>query len=258
MKVLSYMALTAALYIGCSCAVKEDREFCPSRLTVDASSFFGISDVAYVNMDSGTGQLKDTLYLKTGQTSAEWLAPKGMITAYAFSNLTESIENEGIITIPTGKDADPLRAFCQRLECYNEIAGIEAVPNRQSAKVRLRILNVEDGYPYSLQIIGDVCGIDLRSMTPVQGEFRYDLCLDDDLTCDFYLPRQNERNSLEIKVLLDGVHIETLPLAAWIEAAGYDWTMDDLPDISLDMDHARMRVVINVQGWEHESYEVVL
>ncbi len=258
MKRLRHTLLAAFFIVAVSCTVKENRSPCPSFLTIDASAFFGVTDVAFVNLDTGTQKLRDTLYLMAGMMSTEWAAQKGGMTAYTFSNLGRSVENDGIVTIPVGEQADPLRASCHSFECYDESAGIEAVPNRQSALVRLRILNVEGAYPYDLQVAGDVCGIDLRSMSPVDGEFRYDLEFDDDLSCEFYLPRQREDSRPEINVFLDGVHIDSLPLYSWIWAAGYDWTSEDLPDISLDMIHGQLRVVINVQGWEHEDYEVIL
>ncbi len=253
------LALWAATsFLLCSCAVKENRGPCPSYLTFDASAYFGVSDVAFVNLNAGNRIFKDTLYLGTGQTAAEWEAEKGEMTAYSFSNLWKSEERNGVVTIPEGEQADPLRASCHRFECYDETFGIDAKPNRQTALVRLRILNVEGIYPYDLQVAGDICGIDLKTLTPLDGPFRYDLDFDEYMMCEFYLPRQKRESRPEIKVFLDGDHIDTLPLHSWLESAGYDWSAEDLPDISLDYVHGQLKVIVNVQGWEHEDYEVIL
>ncbi len=251
-----YPVLAAILL--CSCTVKEDRGPCPSRLTVDASAFRDVSDVAFVSLTTETQSLKDTLYLDSGDMEAVWEANKGLMTAYAFSNVGKGREKDGVVTIPPGEEADPLRAFCHRFECYEELAGIEAVPNRQSALVHLRVLNVEGSYPYELQVSGDVCGIDLKTLSPLEGEYRHWIRLDEGLTCEFHLPRQGRWSRAVIDVFLDGTCIDSLPLHSWIDAAGYDWTLDDLPDIHIDIVHGLLQVFINIQGWEHEDYEVVL
>ncbi len=253
-----YMPLLAVFLAACSCSVKEDRLPCPAFLTFDVSAFREVSDTAFTNLMTSTQNIRDTLELEKGHASMEWSAEKGEMTVYAFSNLREGVEDDGIVMIPPGKEADPLRAFCHSFECYEEQRVVEAVPNRQTALVHLEISDSDDGYPYTLQVESDVCGIDLRSLKPLEGRFFHDLVLDRDLSCRFNLPRQRTESKPQLNLLLDGVRIDALPLHSWLEAAGYDWTADDLPDIRLNVDPAKLRVTVNVQGWEHEEYEIVL
>ncbi len=248
--------LTAVL--SCSCSVKEDRLACPGRIVFDASRFWGLSDVVCLNLTAEGRNVGDTLNVKRGQFSMECDVRKGLVEAYAFSNLRNSVENDGIVTIPVGKQADDLRAYCCRVNCSAEQVLVKAEPNRQSASVHLKLHNGSGNYPYRLQLCGDVCGIDLRSMTPVEGAFSYELELDDDLSCEFRIPRQKPGGRTVINVLSGGSVVEVFPLHSWIQAAGYDWTRADLSKIFLDIDQEQLRVMVNVQGWEHEEFEIIL
>ncbi len=253
-----HVSLLAAVLMAWSCSIKEDRLPCPSYLTFDTSSFNGVSDTAFVNLLTRTQNLRDTLELEGIYSSVLWAARKGNMTAYAFANLKGNSEDDGVVTIAPGERADPLRAFCRNFDCRQEKYVVEAVPNRQTALIHLRISDVDGEYPYDLQIDSDVCGIDLKTMSPVGGRFFHDLVLDDELSCSFHLPRQNPESRPRINVFLDGVRIDSMPMYSWLESAGYDWTSDDLPDIMFDVDQAKLRVTVNVQGWDHEEYEIVL
>lgn len=243
----------------CSCSVKEDRTPCPSYITLDASAYREYSDSAYVHLLDQAHDIRDILDLEAGQVSREWAAKKGMIVTYVFSNLDRSTESDGVVYIPVGEQADPLRAFSWRQECYEEAVEIMAVPDRQSALVHLKFKNGESKeFPYELEVAGDISGIDLKGLTPVKGEFRYRLELDSDLKCEFYLPRQLPSSSPVIELAYAGSHIDTLPLHTWIKAAGYDWEASDLQEIYIEVDQGRIQVSVRVDEWINAGYYEVI
>ncbi len=254
---LTYFLIAVAAFSSCS--VKEDRSPCPSIVTLDASAYEGDHQKAYSQLITQTQDLRDTLDLSMGETSVEWLAQKGLMTSYVYAGLVESSEHEGIVSIPLGHQADPLRGYCRRFECYEEEFTVVAKVNRQSALINFEIKDVEDGtYQYDLEVVSDVSGIDLRTMCPVKGEFRCELPLDKNARGRFLLPRQLPGSSPYINVYLEGTLIDTLPLHEWIRAAGYDWTQDDLPDLNISVDQGQLQVHVNVEGWNTDAVYDVL
>ncbi len=243
----------------CACSVKENRTSCPSYITLDVSAYREYSDSAYVHLQDQAHEIRDTIDLEAGQVSREWASKKGMIVTYVFSNLDRSREKNGIVHIPPGEQADPLRAFCRRFECYEEIEEIKAEPDRQSALVHLKFKNVKsEVFPYELEVISDICGIDLKGLTPVKGEFRYKLELDSEMSCKFYLPRQLPSSTPVIYLSYEGVHIDTLPFHSWIKAAYYDWESSDLQDIHIEIDQGMIQVSFMVDEWIQAGfYEVI-
>ncbi len=257
---VAHILFTVILFtVISSCSVKEDRTPCPTYITMDATAFLKYTDTVYVHMLSETQSIRDTLDLEAGQMSAEWAAQKGKIITYAFSNIKRSVEKNGIVTIPVGEQADPLRAFSRRFESYDELVSVEAQAPRQSALIHLRFNNVDEPvYPYDLVVVGDVCGIDLKSLTPYGGEFRYSLPLDKDNCCEFYLPRQFSDSKPVIELSYLGEHIDTLPLYSWLRSAEYDWDSDDLPDVYIDIEQGQLHVDIRVEDWSFDgNYDVI-
>ncbi len=254
---LTYFLIGVAAFSSCS--VKEDRTSCPCIVTLDASAFEGDYQRAYSQLITQTQDLRDTLDLSMGETSCEWLAQKGVMTSYVYAGLVESTEHEGIVSIPLGHQADPLRGYCRRFECYEEELTVVAKVNRQGALVNFEIKDVEDGmYQYNLEVVSDVSGIDLRTMYPVKGEFRCSLPLDGNARGSFLMPRQLPESKPFINVYLQDTLIDTLPLHEWIQAVGYDWTQEDLPDINISVDQGQLQVHVSVEGWSGDNvYEVI-
>jgi hypothetical protein len=93
--------------------------------------------------------------------------------------------------------------------------------------------------------------MDLRDLSPVDGEFKVDLKMGQDNICMFCIPRQKE-NGGELRLLIHdkGEVIETIPLAEWINKMGYNWLKRDLEDIYIGVDYAKAEVSIEVQGWD--------
>ncbi len=244
--------LTLMLY---SCSVKEDRLSCPCHLTVEVSDFKGYSDGVKLGLKSGALFLRDSLALTGDESSYHWTAKKGSITAFVYSGLQNSMEIDGVVTIPVGMQADSLRAYSETFECYEETKKIITRANRQTAFVCLRFVTYDgSAYPYQLQLSGNINGIDLRDMTVLEGEFRCDISLDDNNASSFYLPRQTEDSEITIKVYDQDRYLTSLPLYEWIQKADYDWLSPDLPRLSIVYDVSCEEVFVEVDDWEEGKY----
>ena len=128
----------------------------------------------------------------------------------------------------------------------------------------------EDGYtsPYDIEVWGNVAGVSVWDLMPVQGDFKY-APVQKNGVYQVRVPRQ-EDNSLEMVMLEisrqarndngeipdqvghDGERavVDRLPLGEYIARSGYDWTAEDLADVNVALDLEMQQVMITVSGWD--------
>lgn len=254
------MAAAALAIIMTSCSVKEDRTPCPCWLGIDISPSMEHSrDLTVSAWDEGR-IFSQTVSVADYPDSYEHTVPKGHVTVSAYCGRKMSSEEGGRVIIPYGWDSDPIMAHQRLVDCTGEFAWDTVDMCKQWATVYLKIENTsEEKYPYSLAVVSDVCGIDLRDLSPVSGPFRCALELDSDENCSFRLPRQRDDSRAVITVSSGDETLDDLPLYQWIEATGYSWHDRNLKDIYIGVDYVRAEVSIVIQGWaEGESYEITL
>lgn len=254
--------ITAMLtaFILSSCSVKEDRTPCPCWLGIDITpSKVYSKDVTLSGWNEGR-IFSHTVSIADYSSSYEQTVPKGHVNVAAYCGRKESTEEGGRIIIPLGYDSDPIRAHLRLVDCHGEFAHDTLTMCKQWATVHLKIENSsDDQYPYSLSVESDICGIDIRDLSPIRGAFSYDLTLDSQESCSFRLPRQRDDSRAVIVTYSGGDKLDELPLYQWIEESGYSWHDKDLKDIYIGVDYVRAQVSIVIQGWdEGDSYEVRL
>ena len=72
------------------------------------------------------------------------------------------------------------------------------------------------------------------------------------------LPRQVDA-SLVMEVNDGTETLKNFALGEYVKACGYDWSEDDLKDISVRIDYARTKVVIAVKGWSEVcEFDIVI
>ena len=249
------LIILAALLSLAACSIKEDRTPCPCWLSID---FTGVSQ-KNVNVAAwGDGELfseriavKD--YLEP--ESYEKTVPKGYVYTSVVSGERDMVRSGSRLVIPLGHDADSIYAHAASVECLGEFARDTARLHKQFARIFVSV-EIPQGhdYPYTFSACSDVSGMDMRDLSPVDGEFRYDLTIGEDDIGMFCVPRQNvDGSGLRLLIHDKGEAIETLPLAEWIDRMGYNWLKKDLDDIYIGVDYARAEVSITVQGWD-EGY----
>lgn len=260
MNAFKTIAAAALTIIVTSCSVKEDRTPCPCWLGIDISPSMEHSRDLTVSAWDQDRIFVQTVSVADYPDEYEHTVPKGHVTVSAYCGRKTGFEQGGRIIIPEGSDSDPIMAHLRLVDCTGEFAKDTVQMFKQWATVHLKIENTsEDRYPYSLAVVSDVCGIDLRDLSPVSGPFRYGLELDSDENCSFRLPRQRDDSRAVITVSSDGERLDDLPLYQWIEATGYSWHDRNLKDIYIGVDYVRAEVTIVIQGWaEGESYEITL
>ena len=213
MNAFKTMAAAALAIIVTSCSVKEDRTPCPCWLGIDISPSMEHSRNLTVSAWDQDRIFSQTVSVADYPDEYEHTVPKGHVTVSAYCGRKTGYEQGGRIIIPEGSDSDPIMAHLRLVDCTGEFAKDTVQMCKQWATVNLKIENTsEDRYPYSLAVVSDVCGIDLRDLSPVSGPFRYGLELDSDENCSFRLPRQRDDSRAVITVSSDGERLDDLPL----------------------------------------------
>ena len=214
-----------------SCSVKEDRSDCPCWITVIADKAISLS-AWYGNqiiLDNHNGGLEDHT------------VPRGIV---------DLVASYGSFTVPEGEQMTELFAQLQHLNTNGETAltGIEL--QKQFATVYLDFKEEEDGRTgYDIQINGNYVGADVRTLTPVEGNFR---CTPDDAPERGYMfrvPRQKD-DSLSAVLSYNGKDVETIPVGELIRKAGFDWTSQSLGDVSILADLPAHTFTITIMEWE--------
>ena len=238
-----------------ACSIKEDRTPCPCWLSIDFTkvSQKNVNVAAWGDAELFSERIavKDYLELE----SYEKTVPKGYVHTSVVSGERDMVRSGAHLNIPLGHDADSIFAHAASVECLGEFAKDTAELHKQFARVFMTV-EIPEGheYPYTFRVCSDVCGMDMRDLSPVEGEFRHDLRLGEGNISMFCIPRQKEDGGqLRILIYDKGEVIETIPLAQWINKMGYNWIKKDLDDIYIGVDYAKAEVSITVQGWD-EGY----
>jgi hypothetical protein len=111
---------------------------------------------------------------------------------------------------------------------------------------------IASGFPFDMTLVGNVCGY-CADGAPMPGRFN---CSPEMVGKSSYivnLPRQRDA-SLILEVNDGSQVVKTFALGEYVKACGYDWTEEDLKDVTVDIDYARTQIRIAVQGWD-EVYE---
>ena len=233
-----------------SCTVKEDRAGCPCRLSVLIEdgreektpltyAVSGAKTILEERFSGGVAHLEDSFEI-----------PKGVWLSYVYSGLSDERLEGAVAVIPPGKPSDPLYAGAAALDATGEEVSSRLGLHKQYAAVTLDLreyLSSAEGFEFIAR--GNVSGMDLKLLAPVEGRFECALEAIGDRVYRFLAPRQLD-DSLLLEVWHDGELFYTFPLGEEIAAAGFDWKAPDLADISLALKLVQLDFGIEVNAWE--------
>ena len=211
----------------------------------------------------------------------EYEVPRGSV-GVSVIEMPDRVGHDGIvgydgdeIRVPVGEQMDSLYGFFKmyHTRCESVLCDVEL--HKEFCTVSFTL--GDDGYssPYHIEVWGNVAGVSAWDLMPVQGEFRY-APMQKNGVYQVRVPRQVD-NSLELvmveipdQVGYDGeeipgqagydgertgddgerVVVDRLPLGEYIARSGYDWTAEDLADVSVALDLEMQQVMITVSGWD--------
>lgn len=160
-----------------------------------------------------------------------------------------------------GSCYDSLYAASERVDCSGGTAYLRPLPHKQF--ITVRVTDNDGGrsvVKYDLSVKGDVNGLDLRNLSPVNGPFKAALTPDSGGdTLSVRIPRFGG----------DGFTIELAPKSAAgggysillgeaMRSAGYDFNARSLSDVLITLDFSRMTGFIRIAGWDTEKiFEII-
>lgn len=243
------LAAASVLLLTGACSVKENRDPCPCALMLD---FSGVDSSCVRKVDvlvssEGGFVWKDTVDVSLGGGMCRADVPRTDLYVRAWSGAAECAEGDSIV-IPRGRD-------CPRI--YMSVSEIETEGESYEHKVRMcrnhcvmtLVTEGEGEFRHRLVLEGNICGYDSEGR-PMQGPFEYVL-KDEDLQDGYQavLPRQTDA-SLMLKI--DDGDGRYFALGQYIVSSGYDWTSEDLEDITVTIDYASTMLRLIIDGWESE------
>ena len=252
--------LLAVVLTACACSVKEDRAECPCWLKVYIDPFPGGGAVVSA-YDSGL-IFSSALGREDWSGYYEATVPREFVGVTCHNVLEGHKDSGSLYRIVTGNQADSLYAHHAMVDCTGEGAEDHARLHKQFATVYMTFENEggEERCPYDVRISGNVNGMDMTTLSPHGGEFEY---APEELQPMFYqfrLPRQKDSSlSLCLYNKEDGELLDSLPLGEYIRTSGFDWNAEDLNDIVINVDFAKIGLEVNVQEWNAmEVYDVTI
>ena len=250
----------AASILAASCSIKEDRRPCPCWLDIDITGCASHTTEVALSAWDTDNLFSDKVAVADYPDAYEKTVTKGMVMTSAYCGLSQSSVSGSRIVIPEGCQSDMLFAHSNVVDCTGESARDSVILHKQYATV---FLSMKDGQAReslkTMEVRGNVCGIDYVTLEPADGSFRFMTESDSNSTWTFRLPRQREDSELTLVTFVEGEPKDELSLDEWIAKSGYSWLDKDLKDIYINVDYAVGKVSVVIQGWaDGESFDIIL
>ena len=265
MRLSRKMWLPFCLLLGgaCACSIKEDRTDCPCLLEIRLTG--GEEDRSILSFRSEREEFTDTLRCRSGAASFEYTVRKGFPELAIWSGQKACVRAGNRFEIPYGSEMDALYAWSGRVDATGESALCLASLHRQFAYVHLTVA-FQDGEssPYLLTVRGDVSGMDLMTLEPLEGDFSVSFMPVIGAYHRICVPRQKDDSLLLEFHERDDTRTGGAPLGAFnlgeaIGRAGYDWKAADLEDIYVDVDYVTAGIEVSVSLWdEGDDYNITI
>jgi len=231
------------LFLELSCSIKADRSICPCQVSLSVS---GTPDEIVTLLSESSSAIQSyNVALPSGEGNVQ--LSRGNLRLAIYSGLDNCRIENGKVVVKRGLEMDQIYAWSDDVRLDADTASIHAELTKQFALLHLQMVGFKtENFPSEISVHSDVCGFDLRSMSPVAGKYEISL---NPVIGRYYricMPRQKD-DSLELEISGTGTR---LPLGEYIREVGYDWSSTSLSDIYVDVDYSRTKVQIKINDWE--------
>lgn len=255
----------AAAIIMCSllgCTVKEDRDNCPSILILDMRRAWDAAG------RSGFGDLvvcvrgDDFDYSETVAPGAEECritVPREMLVVdvYGVEGMSARKYVSGGFHAEPGEEFPPLWRFSGVVEVSGERAGMGVSLHKDFCRMLISVNEIDDRSvsPYVLDFTSGVDGV-LPGGVISENVLSFSINPGAGNEVAVRIPRQKD-GSLRLDLDSgDGVR-RFFPVGGYIISSGYDWTAEDLDDITMKIDYSLTSVNASISGWDKTHVFVV-
>ena len=236
-----FFRLLLPLLLVPSCSIKEDRTACPCSLTVELTDLPVRPVVLRV-----TGEGYTMTEVVHADTALVLLVPKGEMAVSAVGGALA--EGDGSVRIQEGEDAPPLYLFYADVSTAAEQVVLPISLHKQYCTIEL-LFKGPPGYgpPFEVAVEGFYGGWEPDG-SPAPGPFSRRLLPGSDGRATLRLPRQGD-DSLLMHIVFSDQVVRTFALGSYMAAAGYDWSAQDLEDLTLQVDISLTSVTISSDMW---------
>lgn len=247
-----------------ACSVKEDRLECPVYVTVLTDQFVirGMNEGKVSFSSAHLIDREDISFLSFLRDGYRQACPREYARAAVFSGAENYTLGEDAMQVTPGQQAGLLWAYGETFSANSDEYIIDAEPHKQYCLVRFLFDDsptAPSDYAWRFRIKAACSGLNIYTLEPLDGE--YSCCVGPNAVGAWYgvIPRQ-KANELLLEVYLPDSDDEqtgrtdyVIDLGRKFEAMGYDWTAEDLRDVTVSVGFASADISIRVQEWEGDD-----
>ena len=257
---LRTLLISAAIALTCSCSIKENRNDCPCRLTIDLSDASEENGNIIVSV-RGNSELLMCEEVKASDRIKHYDVPKSRIMISCLQGIEDCKSDGRNVLIPYGKKADRIHTGIDSTDCRHESAYCFARFKKNWATLELECLTPgTSSYPYDIIVSGNVNGFDMFTLTPSEGQFRcpakaleHQSENPDVLKFHTDLPRQfPEGKGLALTLIKKTDHIpeKEYDLSGILTGKKFDWSATSLNDVSITLDYSGNIISVSIIDWQ--------
>lgn len=250
-----------------ACSVKEDRIECPVYVTVLTDEFvrLGMNEGKVSFSDSHVIEREEVSFLSLLRYGYQQACPREYARAAVFSGAENYLIKEDAMHVMTGHQAGLLWAYGETFSVQADEYVIDAEPHKQYCLVQFLFGDSQTAppdYPWRFRIQAGCSGLNIYTLEPLDGV--YSASVGPNALGAWYgvIPRQKS-NDLLLEVYLPDSDDETkgrtdyvIDLGQKFDALGYDWTAEDLADVTVRVGFSSAGITVNVLDWEgDDSYK---
>ena len=248
-----------------SCTVREDRDLCPSYLSIDYSSLqsSGLADNPSAKVEAALFD-DDGLCWSSRYALSECPSSEEVQVTRSHPRLVVLVHDDPDrnylsggtqVRCEPGQPVDALYLHSETVDCSGE--GTRSVVQQRKQFSTLVFSDSADGAllrMYDLVLRGTTCGFDAEDGTALDGVYE---CMPEDEDgngrISARIPRQKRDDLLlEFRDKEGGQKWFTSPVGQYLFSAGYDPDAPDLPDYEIRIDFSRALLYLRVSGWTDE------
>ena len=255
------ISLAAILALTVSCSVKEDRSGCACLLVLDMSSCSDAPDNIRIDLRTLDERIEQNYIPGQDKPFYEYPVTKGECSLSAYLCPRELSSGMDRIIIEQGENCPELFASSSVFEASGETAEHKVVLHKQFATVTLDLTDSPwSGVPCEITAKGEIKGISLTDLLPIEGKFVYEVVPDPYGIWSFRLPRQTDSSSasLVLELRKPGGSPQVFELGKHLSEVGYDWQMEDLEDITVKVRESEIEVEISGSDWTIQTTNVIV
>lgn len=165
-----------------------------------------------------------------------------------------------VLTLPAGYQGDQIYRFFKKDRLTGEEFHVPLRFTKEFSRILVRFISEDEVFPFNVVVTGNTCGMDIATGMPLQGEFRYVPPETEPGVYRFTVPRQGDYAlSLELWTSPDSKggteeHVDDVVLwNALQNIKGFSWSMESLPDLTIDIDYVKSSVTVLVSDWDVSS-----